>query len=66
MDSYRRSSRIIPAIIGYLALSAALILTGCASPGPPHAPSLQLPQPVRDLTATRIGNTVELRFTRPS
>jgi hypothetical protein len=66
MDLYRRSSRIRPAYYGYLALSAALILVGCASPGPPHAPSLQLPQPVRDLTAIRIGNTVELHFTAPA
>jgi hypothetical protein len=66
MEPYRRSSRIIPARMSYLALSAVLILTGCASPGPPRAPSLHLPQPVRDLTATRIGNNVELHFTAPT
>ncbi|WP_158787081.1 hypothetical protein, partial [Granulicella sp. L46] len=66
MEQYRRSSQITPAFLGYLALTATLILTGCASPAPPHAPSLNLPQPVRNLTATRIGNTVELRFTAPS
>lgn len=66
MDLHRRRSQIFSPPIGYLALSAALILTGCASPGPPHAPSLHLPQPVRDLTATRIGNTVELHFTAPA
>jgi hypothetical protein len=66
MDLYRRSSQTSASNARYLALSAALILTGCASPGPPHAPSLKLPQPVRDLTATRIGNTVELHFTAPS
>jgi hypothetical protein len=38
---------------------------GCASPAPPRTPSLDLPQPVTDLTATRIGNNVELRFTLP-
>jgi hypothetical protein len=66
MDLYRRSGQNSASISRYLALNAALILTGCASPGPPHAPSLRLPQPVRDLTATRIGNTVELHFTAPS
>ena len=39
---------------------------GCATPGVPRAPSLNLPEPPRDLTATRIGDTVELRFTIPS
>jgi hypothetical protein len=66
MDLYYRSGQNSASISRYLALSAALILTGCASPGPPHAPSLKLPQPVRDLTATRIGDTVELHFTAPS
>ncbi len=66
MDSYRRSGQRTSSILRYLALSAAFTLVGCASPGPPHAPSLHLPQPVRDLTATRIGNTVELHFTAPS
>lgn len=48
------------------AVSAAVIFTiGCASPGPPRAPSLHLPQTVSDLTATRSGDTVELRFTVP-
>jgi hypothetical protein len=38
---------------------------GCASPGPPRPPSLQLPRPVRDLTAGREGDAVTLRFTLP-
>ena len=66
MEPNRRSGQITPAFLGYLALSAALTLIGCASPGPPQSPSLKLPQPVRDLTAQRIGNTVELRFTPPA
>ncbi len=41
-------------------------LCGCASPGPPHAPSLGLPHPVTDLTASRVGDAVELRFTVPT
>jgi hypothetical protein len=42
------------------------IALGCASPGPPHAPSLYLPKPPIDLAARRVGNRVELRFTAPS
>ncbi len=66
MDPYPRSSRSSLSSSGYLALATALTLAGCASPGPPKAPSLKLPQPVRDLTVTRIGNTVELHFTAPA
>ncbi len=44
---------------------ASLVAIGCASPGPPRAPSLHLPQTVTDLTATRVGDAVELRFTVP-
>ncbi len=41
------------------------LVVGCASPGPPRAPSLQLPEPVRDLSAVRVGDRVELKFTLP-
>ena len=44
--------------LGVLALAAA----GCANPGPPRAPSLRLPAPVRGLTAERVGDHVTLRF----
>jgi hypothetical protein len=66
MDQYPRSGRNSASNLGYLALGAVLSLIGCASPAPPHTPSLKLPQPVHDLTATRLGNTVELHFTAPS
>ena len=46
-------------------LMAGGLVAGCASPGPPRAPSLQLPQPVRDLSAARVGDRVELKFTVP-
>jgi hypothetical protein len=39
---------------------------GCASPGPPRAPSLRLPQPVKDLTAQRVGDEVQLHWTTPA
>jgi hypothetical protein len=47
-------------------LLITLAAVGCASPGIPRPPTLNLPQPVRDLTATRIGDTVQLRFAVPS
>ncbi len=46
-------------------ISGAIVFVGCASPGPPRPPSLQLPQPVRDLNATREGDQITLRFTLP-
>ena len=67
MDLFRRNDgRIASLLIRYVAFAAVLAAVGCASPGPPRAPSLGLPQPVRDLAVTRIGDTVELRFTAPS
>jgi hypothetical protein len=44
----------------------AALATGCASPGPPHPPSLELPKPVTDLTAQRIGYQVVLHWTTPN
>ncbi len=42
-----------------------LVVVGCASPGPPRAPSLHLPQPVKGLTAERHGDAVVVRFATP-
>jgi hypothetical protein len=39
---------------------------GCASPGSPHPPSLDLPEVVKDLTAERVGDVVLLHWTTPS
>lgn len=44
----------------------SLLLAGCATPGPPQPPSLELPRPVTDLAATREGNRVLLTWTPPS
>lgn len=41
------------------------ILAGCANPGPPKAPSLQLPKQVADLSAQRVGDSVLLGWTTP-
>lgn len=63
MDSSHRPGRLS---LRCLTLIATLAAVGCASPGLPRPPSLNLPEPARDLSATRIGTTIELRFTVPS
>lgn len=49
------------------ALAAPLIAfaAGCASPGPPRPPSLNLPEVVKDLAAERVGDVVRLHWTTP-
>src|SRR6266576_6695381 len=50
------------------ALAAAPLIAfaaGCASPGPPRPPSLNLPEVVKDLTAERVGDVVHLHWTTP-
>ena len=42
-----------------------LLLAGCGLPANPQPPSLWLPQPVKDLTATRVANQVLLRWKMP-
>ena len=49
-------------------LPAALlwgIAAGCGAPAAPLPPTLNLPQPVRDLAASRSGDTVHLTFSVP-
>ncbi len=41
-------------------------MSGCASIGPPQAPSLELPRPPSDLRAARKGDKVTLTWTIPS
>ncbi|WP_213805604.1 fibronectin type III domain-containing protein [Granulicella sp. dw_53] len=67
-SSYRSAVTSLPALgVRLLFASAAiLIATGCASPGPPRPPSLNLPQPATDLTAERIGDQVILHWTTPT
>src|SRR6266478_8069753 len=57
-----RSRRWLPA-----AAAAPLIAfaAGCASPGPPQPPSLNLPAVVKDLAAERLGDVVHLHWTTP-
>jgi hypothetical protein len=49
----------------HLALAAILCLAACGTPGAPRPPSLELPQPVNDLAATRQGDKVTLAWTPP-
>ena len=56
-----------PCTTGVVFASALCVMAaGCASTGVPRPPSLHLPQPVRDLSAQRFGQAVELRFTVPT
>lgn len=47
------------------ALSGAALLAGCGMPAAPQPPSLNLPNPVNDLTANRTGDEVSLAWTMP-
>ncbi len=42
-----------------------LCLLGCASPGPPHPPSLHLPEMASGLAAERVGDGVRVSWTSP-
>jgi hypothetical protein len=46
-------------------VSAAVFLSGCGLAAAPQPPSLKLPDPVKNLTATRTGNQVSLHWTMP-
>jgi hypothetical protein len=65
--SIRLMKMILLARAGCIAegLSLALLLAGCGTPGAPQPPSLNLPDAVGDLTATRAGNRVALIWTMP-
>ena len=60
MQPARRRAHALPIL--RLFPAAALGIVGCASPGPPRPPSLHLPRPAPDVTATRSGDQVTLRF----
>jgi hypothetical protein len=50
----------------FIPLTAVLpFLVACGMVAPPQPPSLYLPQPATDLTATRTGNEVHLHWTMP-
>ncbi|MFL6428236.1 MAG: fibronectin type III domain-containing protein [Acidobacteriaceae bacterium] len=48
-----------------LPLFATCFIAGCGAPAAPLPPTLNLPQPVRDLAAKRAGDAVHLTFSVP-
>jgi hypothetical protein len=48
-----------------LALLLARTMIGCGAPAAPQPPSLDLPTPVVDLSAVRVGNSVRLAWAMP-
>lgn len=48
-----------------LALELCALVPGCGTPGAPQPPSLNLPDPVGNLSATRAGSEVTLSWTMP-
>ena len=53
-------SAVLPTV-----LAIGFVLTGCGTPGAPMPPSLHLPDPVANLSASRAGNQVSLTWTMP-
>src|ERR1700727_1619823 len=53
-------------LVPTLALIAASAMNGCGAPGAPQPPSLNLPIPVANLSATRVGDSVHLAWTMPT
>ena len=49
----------------FAACLCTLAFTSCGTPGAPQPPSLRLPRPVEDLSATRAASTVTLHWTTP-
>ena len=56
------NSSILQALTCFAAL---MFLTACGMVAPPQPPSLYMPQPPTDLTASRVGNEVHLHWTMP-
>jgi hypothetical protein len=53
-------------LLALFAVAMVLSFAGCGNPRPPEPPALELPKTVRDLRATRKGNTVKLSWTVPT
>lgn len=48
-----------------LLATLAALFSGCGVQAPPQPPRLEIPRTIKDLTATQIGRTVHLTFSRP-
>jgi hypothetical protein len=59
---HQHARRGLPAVAAGLLIALA---AGCASPGQPRPPSLNLPEVVKDLSANRVGDAVQLHWTTP-
>jgi hypothetical protein len=59
---HSNARRGLPAAVAAFAIACT---AGCASPGQPRPPSLNLPEVVKDLSGQRVGDVVELRWTTP-
>jgi hypothetical protein len=59
MSSFERKAWAVVAVVW------CAFLSGCGTPGAPQPPSLNLADPVEDLSAKRTGNRVELTWTMP-
>lgn len=53
------------ALVLCCAICGGIGTLGCGIASSPHPPSLQLPKPIRNLNAARIGNSVHLSWTVP-
>jgi hypothetical protein len=60
---YRMPWTVVAA--GLTGALAAAAFTGCGTPGAPQPPSLNLAEPVADLSAKRAGGQVEITWTMP-
>ncbi len=58
--------RIASSAFALLTILASGTTMGCGAPAAPQPPSLNLPMPVLNLSAVRIGNSVHLAWTMPT
>ncbi len=64
MLTSRHTSPFFSAVF-FVTLAVTLLVAGCAVPGEPLPPLLELPEPVSDLAARQVGSKILLRFTWP-
>jgi hypothetical protein len=61
------SQSSIPRDVSFVSATLLVVFAiGCASPRPPRPPTLNLPETVKDLTAERVGDVVQLHWTTPT
>lgn len=53
-------------ILALIFCIGVLCFAGCGTPGAPQPPSSNIPKPIRDLQATRKGDSVTLTWTNPT